>query len=172
MIKTFVSLFLALLCKGSPSGLNAHRRLGFPFRSPRYLQIFPWLDYFTVKQRCAPFLRRSKSANAAALFCYQRNMRSCSNNFFFGGQLPSMCSGRTWERSLPNTGAVQPCCLNSACGGGRACMGLKNICYPIALCIFFVSVHPRVRDREREKDSHMNACVCVCARAHVSVSLR
>lgn len=55
MIKTFVSLFLALLCKGSPSGPNAHRRLGVPFRSPRYLQIFPWLDYFTVKQRCAPF---------------------------------------------------------------------------------------------------------------------
>lgn len=58
MIKTFVSLFLALLCKGSPSGPNAHRRLGFPFpfatipanitRQAKVCAVF----FFATVQKC------------------------------------------------------------------------------------------------------------------------
>lgn len=80
MIKTFVSLFLALLCNGSPLRLNVHRRLGFPFRSPPYL---PGWTISPSSKVCTVFVTVQMCARGRTL-CYQQNMRSCSNNFFFG----------------------------------------------------------------------------------------
>lgn len=49
-----------------------------------------------------------------------------------------------------HTGAVQPCCLSSACGSGGACMGLKIFCLNLSHCLDCVCVFVR---------KHMNACV-------------
>lgn len=58
---------------------------------------------------------------------------------------------------MPNMGAVQPCCLSSACGGGGACMGLKIFCLNLSHCLDLVSVL---------------VCMCVCVRMSECVRAR